>query len=46
MPIEEIIKKLDNIRGHLVEFPYEFLSKENLLGSVISIAGTPLEIST
>ncbi|PKY56906.1 phospholipase D/nuclease [Rhizophagus irregularis] len=47
IPEEEIIKKLDNIRGHLVEFPYEFLNKENLLGSVNSHANasvTPIEI--
>ncbi|CAB4388903.1 unnamed protein product [Rhizophagus irregularis] len=45
-PIDETVKKLNNIRGHLVEFPYEFLNKENLLGSVISNAVTPAEIFT
>jgi hypothetical protein len=46
MPAEETIKKLNNIRGHLVEFPHEFLHKENLMGSVISNAVTPAEIFT
>ncbi|RIA88545.1 hypothetical protein C1645_725863 [Glomus cerebriforme] len=44
--MEDTRKKLDNIRGHLVEFPLEFLHKENLMGSVISNAVTPAEIFT
>jgi hypothetical protein len=46
MTVEETRKRLDNIRGHLVEFPLEFLNKENLLGSVIQNAVTPAEIFT
>ncbi|CAG8787561.1 18954_t:CDS:1, partial [Racocetra persica] len=29
------VKKLDNIRGHLVTFPLHFLESENLMTSVI-----------
>ncbi|CAI2162099.1 19719_t:CDS:10 [Funneliformis geosporum] len=44
---EEVTReKLNNVRGHLVEFPLEFLSKENLMGSVIQNAVTPVEIFT
>ncbi|EXX61011.1 phospholipase D [Rhizophagus irregularis DAOM 197198w] len=43
---EEIEEKLKNIRGHLVVFPTQFLSQENLFGSIISNAVTPFEIFT
>ena len=43
---EEVRKKLENVRGHLVTFPTEFLSEESLMGSVISYAVTPAEIFT
>ncbi|CAG8441424.1 6591_t:CDS:10 [Funneliformis caledonium] len=43
---EETREKLSVVRGHLVEFPLEFLSKENLMGSVIQNAVTPAEIFT
>lgn len=46
MTIDETVEKLNRIRGHLVEFPYDFLNKEHLLGSVISNAVTPAEIFT
>ena len=39
----EVKKKLSNIRGHLVQFPTQFLNKENL---IISNAVTPVEIFT
>ncbi|CAG8464425.1 6353_t:CDS:10 [Acaulospora morrowiae] len=44
--LEEVKNKLSNIRGHLVNFPLHFLEGENLFGSVISNAVTPVEIFT
>ncbi|RIA93447.1 hypothetical protein C1645_735559 [Glomus cerebriforme] len=44
--VEEVKKKLSNIRGNLVQFPTQFLNDENLLGSIISNAVTPSEIFT
>ncbi|KAG9294883.1 hypothetical protein G9A89_003223 [Geosiphon pyriformis] len=44
--VEEVREKLNQVRGHLVVFPTEFLKDENLLGSVISNAVTPAEIFT
>ncbi|GBC05685.1 hypothetical protein RclHR1_06370012 [Rhizophagus clarus] len=43
---EEVEEKLKNIRGHLVVFPAQFLSQENLFGSIIANAVTPFEIFT
>ena len=42
----EVKKKLSNIRGHLVQFPTQFLNKENLMGNIISSTVTPAEIFT
>nr|CAG8445707.1 3808_t:CDS:10 [Entrophospora candida] len=44
--IDSVASQIENIRGHLVNFPTQFLKKENLLGSVISNAVTPAEIFT
>ena len=43
---EEVKNELSNIKGHLVQFPTQFLNKENLMGNVISNAVTPVEIFT
>ncbi|CAB4387759.1 unnamed protein product [Rhizophagus irregularis] len=36
--VEEIKRKLSNIRGHLVQFPTQFLKNEHLMGGMISNA--------
>jgi len=42
----EVHSKLSKVRGHLVEFPTEFLKQENLVGSVLKEAVVPMEIFT
>lgn len=37
MPVSVIQEQLGRIRGHLVEFPTEFLKDEDLQGQVIPI---------
>lgn len=44
--VENVTERLQGITGHLVEFPTKFLSKENLLGSIVEEAVTPMEIFT
>ncbi|KAG0206299.1 hypothetical protein BGX28_002245 [Mortierella sp. GBA30] len=44
--VENVTEKLQQVTGHLVEFPTKFLCKENLLGSAVEGAVTPMEIFT
>ncbi|KAI8356505.1 hypothetical protein B0O80DRAFT_447589 [Mortierella sp. GBAus27b] len=44
--VEKVMDRLQDVTGHLVEFPTNFLCKENLLGNVVEGAVTPMEIFT
>lgn len=43
---KDILKELKKIRGHLVQFPYDYLKDENMLGSLIRETVTPMTIFT
>ncbi|ORZ14534.1 hypothetical protein BCR42DRAFT_329482 [Absidia repens] len=43
---QDILKKLANVQGHLVEFPTDYLKDENMLGSLIRETVTPMVIFT
>ncbi|KAI9309557.1 hypothetical protein BJ944DRAFT_154121 [Cunninghamella echinulata] len=43
---QDIVKKLSNVRGHLVEFPMDYLKDENMLGSYLRETVTPMIIFT
>ncbi|KAI8052677.1 hypothetical protein BDF21DRAFT_441216 [Thamnidium elegans] len=42
----EIRNRLAKVRGHLVQFPYDYLKDENMLGSLIRETVTPMVIFT
>ncbi|KAI9280408.1 hypothetical protein BY458DRAFT_500604 [Sporodiniella umbellata] len=42
----DILNSLSNIRGHLVQFPYDYLKDEKMLGSLIRETVTPMTIFT
>ncbi|KAF9966135.1 hypothetical protein BGZ70_003198 [Mortierella alpina] len=44
--VENVTEKLQQVTGHLVEFPTKFLCQENLLGSAVEGVVTPMEIFT
>ncbi|KAG0259752.1 hypothetical protein BG011_002401 [Mortierella polycephala] len=44
--VENVTEKLQQVTGHLVEFPTKFLCQENLIGSAVEGAVTPMEIFT
>ncbi|KAG0048319.1 hypothetical protein BGZ83_006692 [Gryganskiella cystojenkinii] len=44
--VENVTEKLQKVTGHLVEFPTKFLKDENLMGSAVEGAVTPMEIFT
>ncbi|KAI8372985.1 uncharacterized protein BYT42DRAFT_54309 [Radiomyces spectabilis] len=46
MSEKEICQRLSGIRGHLVNFPTEYLKNENLLGSYLRETVTPMVIFT
>ena len=43
---EEAERKLSKVKGHLVHFPLQFMSKETLSGSVVFDSVTPMELFT
>ncbi|KAG1225117.1 hypothetical protein G6F35_003596 [Rhizopus arrhizus] len=43
---QDIMKELLTVRGHLVQFPYNYLKDENMLGSLIRETVTPMTIFT
>lgn len=43
MSVEDIRDQLSNIRGHLVEFPYNFLSGVDLQGESIPFIGDDIQ---
>lgn len=44
--VENVTERLQKVTGHLVEFPTNFLKDENLMGSAVEGAVTPMEIFT
>ncbi|KAI8361792.1 hypothetical protein EDC96DRAFT_512537 [Choanephora cucurbitarum] len=42
----DIRQRLEKIRGHLVQFPFDYLKDENMLGSLIRETVTPMIIFT
>jgi phospholipase D1/2 len=43
MPIKQVRDTLDQIQGHLVEFPTKFLCFEDLQGDSIPLVGASLQ---
>lgn len=39
MPVEDIVQTLDQVRGHLVEFPLKFLEQVDLQGESVPFLG-------
>ncbi|GAA93975.1 uncharacterized protein L969DRAFT_322779 [Mixia osmundae IAM 14324] len=44
--LETVKEELDGVRGHLVEMPIDFLSKEDLLGVSVAVNPATIEIYT
>ncbi|KAI8604037.1 hypothetical protein EDD21DRAFT_333733 [Dissophora ornata] len=44
--VDNVTERLKKVSGHLVEFPMNFLNKENLLGGAVEGAVVPMEIFT
>lgn len=43
MSVREIRQNLDTVKGHLVEFPTEFLSHEDLQSEAIPLIGSAMQ---
>ncbi|KAG0353067.1 hypothetical protein BGZ54_002423, partial [Gamsiella multidivaricata] len=44
--VEDVTERLQKVTGHLVEFPINFLNKENLMGGAVEGVVVPMEIFT